>query len=79
METRTEWWTVDAAGDPVTHGATKSDALANHHIRRIKAMQHVREMQQSGMASGVRVLDNPVGVFERRITTTVVDSEIEEL
>lgn len=79
METQTEWWTVDGDGKPVTRGETKADALTHHRLRRMKAMQHVREMNHSGLASRIRVLDNPVGVFERTTTTIVHDGPIERV
>ncbi|CDZ88973.1 hypothetical protein ACQR3W_21715 [Rhodococcus ruber] len=79
METRTEWWTVDTHGTRVADGATRQEALASHEVLRRQIALHLTEMRVYGITSGIQPIEKPAGVFCRTYTTTVVDSEIEEL
>lgn len=79
METRTEWWTVDTNGTQVVAGASREEALKNHELARRRIALHLNEMRVYGAASAINPISKPAGVFCRTITTTVVDSEIEEL
>lgn len=79
METRTEWWTVDNDGKQVADGNTRQEALASHEVLRRQIALHLTEMRVYCVASVIKPIEKPAGVFCRTYTTTVVDSEIEEL